>query len=557
MKINLLIISIILFISPTFATIINVPVDIDSIQGGINMAINGDTVLVQPSTYVENINFSGKNIVVGSLTLTTGDTSYISNTVIDGDSSGSVVMFENGEDSTTVLSGFTITNGSGRPDDIASEGGGIYCDSANPRIENCKIINNFANQGGGIYCRFSNSRWRNVLVKDNSSYSDIAMTSGDGGGIYFENSNADWVNVEIVNNTAEHDGGGIFAGGSNIYSVNFKIYGNFADYNGGGISEGGEIYMREGEICGNSAEEGGGIISGESTTLEKVLVCNNIASSGKGGGIISGESTTLKKVLVCNNSASSFGGGIYSCGAEVRLINTTVCYNTGLVYGGGIYETDQGYSILVNTILWGNLPQEVFFNQTGAPNSIVIAYSDIKDSTNSIHTNNNGTIFWLDGNIAQDPLFVGGNPFDYNLTAGSPCVDAGTSYFIWLNEVLVDMDSTQYHSFAPDMGAYESPFVANLIETNTRLPVNFLFHQNYPNPFNPNTIILFDLPNFTKVKIDIFNLLGQKVETLLNKQMPAGSHEVEFIAKDLPSGVYLYRIEAGSFQQVRKMIILK
>ena len=69
--------------------------------------------------------------------------------------------------------------------------------------------------------------------------------------------------------------------------------------------------------------------------------------------------------------------------------------------------------------------------------------------------------------------------------------------------------------------------------------------------------IKYTLPKSEKVKIEIFNLLGQKVETLLNKSMPSGSHEVEFTAKDLPSGVYYYRIEAGEFQQVRKMILLK
>ena len=65
---------ILLCTSLLYADIINVPADIDSIQGGINLANPGDTVLVQPGTYVENINFNGKNIVVGSLTLLTGDT---------------------------------------------------------------------------------------------------------------------------------------------------------------------------------------------------------------------------------------------------------------------------------------------------------------------------------------------------------------------------------------------------------------------------------------------------------------------------------------------------
>ena len=81
--------------------------------------------------------------------------------------------------------------------------------------------------------------------------------------------------------------------------------------------------------------------------------------------------------------------------------------------------------------------------------------------------------------------------------------------------------------------------------------------QNYPNPFNPSTKIKYDLPKAGKVKIEIFNILCQKIVTLLNKFIPAGTHEVEFTAKDLPSGVYMYRIEAGEFQEVKKMILLK
>ena len=111
------------------ATTINVPSDQPTIQAGINTASDGDTVLVSPGTYIENINFNGKNIVVGSLFLVTGDTFYISQTVINGDSSGHVVSIING-DSTTVLSGFTITDG------YADQGGGIVCANSNAILSN-------------------------------------------------------------------------------------------------------------------------------------------------------------------------------------------------------------------------------------------------------------------------------------------------------------------------------------------------------------------------------------------------------------------------------------
>jgi hypothetical protein len=87
------------FYLPVGSTIINIPADYSTIQQGINASIDGDTVLVQPGTYVENINFNGQNIVLGSLFLTTGDTSYISQTVIDGDSAGTVLTLTSGENS--------------------------------------------------------------------------------------------------------------------------------------------------------------------------------------------------------------------------------------------------------------------------------------------------------------------------------------------------------------------------------------------------------------------------------------------------------------------------
>jgi hypothetical protein len=81
--------------------------------------------------------------------------------------------------------------------------------------------------------------------------------------------------------------------------------------------------------------------------------------------------------------------------------------------------------------------------------------------------------------------------------------------------------------------------------------------NNYPNPFNPSTTIEFNLPKATNVRIEIFNIAGQKIQTLLNKKMSAGSHQVEFNAQNLSSGVYFYRIEADEFQDVKKMVLLK
>ena len=89
------------------------------------------------------------------------------------------------------------------------------------------------------------------------------------------------------------------------------------------------------------------------------------------------------------------------------------------------------------------------------------------------------------------------------------------------------------------------------------IPKSFSLAQNYPNPFNPSTKIKFDLPKPETIIIEVYNIIGQKIQTLLNKSMPAGYHEVEFNGRNLSSGVYLYRIDAGGLQNVKKMILLQ
>ncbi len=88
-------------------------------------------------------------------------------------------------------------------------------------------------------------------------------------------------------------------------------------------------------------------------------------------------------------------------------------------------------------------------------------------------------------------------------------------------------------------------------------PTSFELKQNYPNPFNPTTNIQFELPEPTEVRLTVYNRIGQKVSTLINQKMGAGSHSATFDAPGLPSGVYIYRLKADGFSKSRKMLLVK
>lgn len=85
----------------------------------------------------------------------------------------------------------------------------------------------------------------------------------------------------------------------------------------------------------------------------------------------------------------------------------------------------------------------------------------------------------------------------------------------------------------------------------------FILNQNYPNPFNPGTVISFQLPEPGEVRLDVFDILGRQIVTLVNSRMSSGQHTVNFDASGLPVGVYIYRIIAGEYMETRKMTLVK
>ena len=213
----------------------NVPGEYSTIQAAINASLNGDTVLVAPGTYYENINFHGKVITVASQFIFNHDSSTIDRTIINGsDVYTSVVRFESGESFNSTLIGFTLTGaglvsrGKALEQQTPFQGGGIYCGAnSSPTITNNKIIENTlpsTQKGGGIASYNSSPKIVNNLILNN--FCGINF----GGGIYLEGGSPLIINNTLVNNR----GGGIAifgSGGHPVISNNIIV----KNTDGGGI----------------------------------------------------------------------------------------------------------------------------------------------------------------------------------------------------------------------------------------------------------------------------------------------------------------------------------
>ena len=203
-----------------------IPDDIPSIGEAIDYSWNLDTLIIQPGTYMELINFDGKNLVLASQYLLTGDVSYIYSTIIDGGGAGSVITFENSEDYRSLITGLTIQNGSAQ-----SYGGGIFCyDYASPTIINNVIKDNYSGSSGGGILTGSHclSLISNNLIAGNS----CTMW---GGGIFMSAGDVAAINNTIYGNSAGDDGGGIHFSHSNSISQNNIIWGNTAGTRGNNV----------------------------------------------------------------------------------------------------------------------------------------------------------------------------------------------------------------------------------------------------------------------------------------------------------------------------------
>jgi len=437
------------------------PADFNNIQAAIEYSSDWDTIYVFPGIYTgagnRDIDFLGKAITVQSVA---PDEPYIvAATVVDCDANESDrhrgFVFQNAEDSNSVLAGFTIMNG------YASFGGGIYSNWSSPTITNCVITGNTAmDGGGGIACEDAYPTISNCIINYNDSF-------GRGGGIYYdcEQAISGAVNINnctFIGNSAVRDGGAIRGWwGCTIAITNCTFMWNVAGYDGGALSlcPGAItncIFIANSATLGN----GGALYRCGATISNCVLSCNWAA--GDGGGAYSGYSFT--NCTFSGNSAGGYGGGI-SCQGNIWR----PAMNSYAAYGWG--------PTLTNCIVWGNADRtetgessqicgecpDVTFSciQDDDPNDADIPFggeanNNIDDNPMFVREPNDGGDGWGDDPCTPDVNEGENDDFgDLHLQSSSPCINTGQSC-IWPDPESVDIDGQpRIMGAIVDMGADE------------------------------------------------------------------------------------------------------
>lgn len=376
-------------------------------------------------------------------------------------------------------------------------GGGIALDESNIIIKDCTFESNEGwSGGGGLHCRTSSPLIENVIFEAN-------FGSSGGGMACWWYSSPTLNNVDFIANDATIHGGGLFC----------KYY--------------------------------------SSPNMEYLTFKQNTSSYGAAMNFNENSNPSIYRAFIEDNHSLT-SSGAFSCGINSNpvIINSTITGNSSV--SGGVSYIYDSHPVFLNCILWDNEPADFWFSDWEEySNSLTFAFCDIQESEDDFVNAEYASFNWLEGNISEDPLFI-----EYDiLSEDSPCRDAGTAYFYWNAQALLDLDEDEYFGDAPEMGSYELMPVESENEDITFANLEL---RNYPNPFNPFTTIAFTTENTENTEIFIYNVKGQIIQTFTKDSHPElveGS--VNWNAEKFASGIYFYKLKSGGSSQTKKMILLK
>lgn len=384
---------------------LKVPEAYPSIQAAIDAAKEGDTIIVSPGTYFENLSFKGKS----RITLTSVDPldpAVVQSTIINGNNKGACITVEYYSTDITI-SGFTMTGGfrTGKLNSFDRYGGAVcVLQSLRIAITNSIITGNTAQVGGGIYASYSD-----VTIKDSIISGNTALLSS--GGIQTDTSSLTIIGSTLSNNTAMQNAGGIYVAGGTLTITSSEISGNEAR-DSGGIStlETEDIIITDTVVTGNKSSEydAGGIRAVYAKTVRIISssISNN-ETERNGGGLflVNVKETFIVDCTISDNKAASGGGICALDSGEITLINTAICNNTAANAGGivmtytGDLPTVASKFFLTDCKISGNTSSHGTLLEHNA--AVIVKGSEVHVKSSDLSQNNTRGLTILDANEAS------------------------------------------------------------------------------------------------------------------------------------------------------------
>jgi parallel beta-helix repeat protein len=478
-----------------------------TIQSAINNCIDNDTVVVNPGTYFENVNFLGKAITVRSIN--PDDPNIVTATIINGSipadlNNASVVTFNHGEGNNSILEGFTLTGGTGTWVAIAWRfytvywnrcGGAIVCyNMSQPTITKNHITHNTTGEGGGVYvygnpvnpASPSNPPGHlKPIISYNTFESNSAIVNhgflppnidyevhnhGDGGAIVcFQG-----VDPQITGNTIQSNHADNYGGGIHLRQwSNGTIQENRVQQNDSLLGAGVHItynsspHISKNTICKNKASSLGGggvyVYYQSAPVFEYNYLSENESASGAGIGVYWESTPLIKNNIFFKNLK---GAGVYITGSA----NPRVIYNTIIQNAGGIQIYGTVSPVIENNLIASNGSNAYgIYAYEATP---VIRYCDVWNHPKGNYNSAIGDQTGINGNISADPNFS--DPNDFHIMPFSPCVNAGDPAAAFPSDTLdIDGESRIFNTRV-DIGADEMHLIAADFNTNGIVDVDDL-----------------------------------------------------------------------------------